>query len=171
MDSNFLRYYFEEDLYLHDTPMNMKEFINFCKKRGIKIDKNKLEYLEKNKLFYPIFRVTDNYDSYSAQYVAPDFRQYFHDDLLNDLNSGNIYIPKDKGFTDFKNFYDSKTQSLKTYSYYSSFQICFGYFLRKNTFQIKVQTEGKKNKICFYMKSQGFNYFIFNNFLQQEMYN
>ena len=52
MDSNFLRYYFEEDLYLHDTPMNMKEFINFCKKRGIKIDKNKLEYLEKNKLFY-----------------------------------------------------------------------------------------------------------------------
>lgn len=123
MDSNFLRYYFEEDLYLHNTPMNMKEFINFCKKRGIKIDKNKLEYLEKNKLFYPIFRVTDNYDSYSAQYVAPDFRQYFHNDLLNDLNSGNIYIPKYKEFTDFKNFYDFKTHSLKTYSYYSSFQI------------------------------------------------
>ena len=123
MDSKFLRYYFEEDLYLHNNPMNMKEFIKFCKKRGIEIDKNKLEYLEKNKLFYPIFRVTDYYDSYSAQYVSPDFREFFHDELLEELNSGNIYLPKEKEFTEFKNFYDSKTHSLKTYSYYSSFQI------------------------------------------------
>lgn len=123
MDGDFLRYYFEENLYLHNSPMNMDEFINFCKKRGIKIDKNKLEYFEKNKLFYPIFRVTDNFDSFSAQYVAPDFRKYFHDDLLDDLNSGKIYIPYNKEFVEFKNFYDSKTHSLKTYSYYSSFQI------------------------------------------------
>lgn len=39
------------------------------------------------------------------------------------LENGNIYTPKDNGFCKFKEFYDSETHCLKTYSYYSAFQI------------------------------------------------
>lgn len=54
LNSEFLKYYIETELYLQNSPMNMKKFIDFCKKRGIKIDDKKLEELEEKKLFYPI---------------------------------------------------------------------------------------------------------------------
>ena len=103
--------------------MNMKKFIDFCKKRGIKIDDKKLEDLEEKKLFYPIFRVTNIYNQISEQYVSPNFDEYSHEELLGYLENGNIYIPEDNGFCKFKEFYDNETHSLKTYSYYSAFQI------------------------------------------------
>ncbi|WP_298535293.1 TOPRIM nucleotidyl transferase/hydrolase domain-containing protein, partial [uncultured Methanobrevibacter sp.] len=123
MNSKLLRYYFEKDLYFQNPPMIMKKFIDFCKKRGVKIDQSKLEELEKNKLFYPIFRVTEIYNPIYGQFVAPSFGERGHDDLLDYFNKGSIYIPQDKEFIEFKNFYDTETQSLKTYSYYSAFQI------------------------------------------------
>ena len=101
----------------------MKKFIDFCKKRGIKIDDKKLEDLEEKKLFYPIFRVTNIYNQISEQYVSPNFDEYSHEELLGYLENGNIYIPEDNGFCKFKEFYDNETHSLKTYSYYSAFQI------------------------------------------------
>lgn len=123
MNSKFLRYYFEKDLYLQNPPMNMKNFINFCKKRGIKIDKSNLEDLEKKKLFFPIFRVSNIYNPISEQFVAPSFSGRSHDELISYLNSGNIYIPQDNEFIEFEKFKDSETSSLKIYSYYSNFQI------------------------------------------------
>lgn len=51
MNSEFLRFYLETELYLQNPPMHMGNFIDFCKKRGIKIDKSKLEYLEKKNCF------------------------------------------------------------------------------------------------------------------------
>ena len=101
----------------------LKKFIDFCKKRGIKIDDKKLEELEEKKLFYPIFRVTNIYNPISEQFVAPSFSEWAHDELLDYLNNGNIYVPQDLEFTEFKNFKDGETHSLKTYSYYSPFQI------------------------------------------------
>lgn len=123
MNSEFLRFYLETELYLQNPPMHMGNFIDFCKKRGIKIDKSKLEYLEKKKLFYPIFRATNIYNPISEQFVAPSFSELGHDELLNYFSSGGIYIPQDKDFIEFENFKDSETHSLKTYSYYSAFQI------------------------------------------------
>ena len=46
MDDGFLKYYFENELYLENLPLNMKQFIEFCKKRGITITWDKLEELE-----------------------------------------------------------------------------------------------------------------------------
>ncbi len=123
LNSEFLKYYIETELYLQNSPMNMKKFIDFCKKRGIKIDDKKLEELEEKKLFYPIFRVTNIYNPISEQYVSPSFDEYSHEELLGYLENGNIYTPEDKWFCKFKEFYDSETHSLKTYSYYSAFQI------------------------------------------------
>lgn len=110
-------------MYLQNPPMNMKNFINFCKKRGIKIDKSNLEDLEKKKLFFPIFRVSNIYNPISEQFVAPSFSGRSHDELISYLNSGNIYIPQDNEFIEFEKFKDSETSSLKIYSYYSNFQI------------------------------------------------
>ena len=123
MNNLFLRHYFEKDLYLQNPPMNIKKFIDFCKKRGIKIDDKKLEELEKKKLFYPIFRVTNIYNPISEQYVSPSFDEYSHEELLGYLENENIYTPEDNEFCKFKEFNDSETHSLKTYSYYSAFQI------------------------------------------------
>lgn len=123
MNLEFLKYYLEKELYLQNPPLSMKKFIDFCKKRGIKIDDKKLEELEKKKLFYPIFRVTNIYNPISEQYVSPSFDEYSHEELLGYLENGNIYMPEENGFCKFKEFYDSETHSLKTYSYYSAFQI------------------------------------------------
>lgn len=101
----------------------MKKFIDFCKKCGIKIDDKKLEELEEKKLFYPIFRVTNIYNPISEQYVSPSFDEYSHEELLGYLENGNIYTPEDNEFCKFREFNDSETNSLKTYSYYSAFQI------------------------------------------------
>lgn len=123
LNSEFLKYYIETELYLQNSPMNMKKFIDFCKKRGIKIDDEKLEELEEKKLFYPLFRATNIYNPISEQYVSPSFDEYSHEELLGYLENGNIYMPEENGFCKFKEFYDSETHSLKTYSYYSAFQI------------------------------------------------
>ena len=131
LNSKFLRYYFEKDLYLQNPPMHMKKFIEFCKKRGIEIYEGKLEELEEKDLFYPMFRVTEIYSPISQQYVSPIFDERSHDDLIGYLDNGNIYIPQDTEFIEFKSFKDDETYSLKTYSYYSAFQIWSLMFILK----------------------------------------
>ena len=37
MNDKFLKYYFEKELYVENRPMHMKEFLKFCKERGIRI--------------------------------------------------------------------------------------------------------------------------------------
>lgn len=59
MNYEFLKYYFKKELYVENPPLNMKNFIEFCDKRGIKLTQDKLEKFEKNGWFYPIFRVKD----------------------------------------------------------------------------------------------------------------
>ena len=43
MNQELLEYYFEEEVYLQNLPLKMDKFIKFCKKRGININKEKLE--------------------------------------------------------------------------------------------------------------------------------
>lgn len=117
MDLNFLKYYFENELFLQNPPMHMKKFIKFCQDRGLKINKRKLEYFEKQGLFYPIFRVIGIENYYSGEFSPLYLGEYSKEDFIKLIDEGNIYIPQNK------NFHDDKTQSLKTYSYYSSYQI------------------------------------------------
>ena len=62
LKSEFLKYYIETELYLQNSPMNMKKFIDFCKNRGIKIDDKKLEELEGKNFFNFIISAEDNKD-------------------------------------------------------------------------------------------------------------
>ena len=90
MDSMFLKYYIEKGLYLQNPPMNMKKFIDFCKNRGVKIDESKLEELEKKKMFYPIFRVSNIYNPITEQFDAPSFSEWGCNHLVDYLNNDNI---------------------------------------------------------------------------------
>lgn len=47
MNYEFLKYYFKKELYVENPPLNMKNFIEFCDKRGIKLTQDKLEKFEK----------------------------------------------------------------------------------------------------------------------------
>ena len=123
MNDEFLKYYFKNELYLENPPLNMKQFIDFCKKRGVKITMDKLEELEQNELFYPIFRVSNLYSEFDGEFKPPIFSLEHPDNFIELYNQGNMYIPNDNSFIEFSEFYDKKTHSLRTYSYYSSYQI------------------------------------------------
>ena len=57
MKNEFLKGYIENEKFLQNEPLKTKEFINFCEKRGIYTNESELEFFEKNKLLYPIFRI------------------------------------------------------------------------------------------------------------------
>lgn len=125
MDEKFLKYYFEKKLYLENPPLKMKDFINFCNQRSIKINENKLEQLEKKKLFYPIFRHKSVYNEITDVHMAPSFDSHVNEKFVELYNDNYIYIPKYYEFIEFNKFYDRNIHECKVYSYYSTFQISF----------------------------------------------
>ena len=52
--NNFFNNFIEKEMYSQNPPMTTDQFIDFCKKRGIQITKEELEFFEKEKLFIPI---------------------------------------------------------------------------------------------------------------------
>lgn len=121
MDLNLLNYYFQNELYFQNMPMQMDEFITFCKKRGININKSYLEYLEKNKLFYPIFRIKLN---------PNDLLKIYSDSLYTQIsllkisyNENNVFLPQKYDFIPFSEYYDEEYDQYSVLSFYSSFQI------------------------------------------------
>ncbi len=81
MNLNFLKYYFENQLYVENPPLDMKNFIRYCEKRGIKITEDKLEKFEKEGWFYPLFRVKDFKNKPHDIFLSLDFNYQFHNDF------------------------------------------------------------------------------------------
>ena len=120
MNQEFLKYYFEKESYLQNLPMNMKKFIKFCKKRGIDINKDILEDLEKKKIFYPIFRVELILEegwgyAHPASNIVPFLEVSY--------KQNKIFLPQESEFVPFSKYYDKKYEEYKVYSYYSTYQI------------------------------------------------
>ncbi len=57
MQENFLEKFIKKEMYLQNEPLKTKDFIDFCKKRGIKTNEYELEFFEKEGLLYPIIRI------------------------------------------------------------------------------------------------------------------
>lgn len=121
MNSKLLKYYFEEEVYLQNLPMKMDKFIKFCRQRGIKINKNTLEELEKRKLFYPIFRIELIYIKEWEQYAHP--ASNIVPFLEVSYKENKVFLPDKSKFTPFKEYYDNELEEYKVYSFYSSYQI------------------------------------------------
>lgn len=136
MNYKLLDYYFENELYLQYLPMKTDKFIKFCKDLGIKINRDYLEELEKDKKFFPIFRVNVDYsiDSDAEKIVkqlSEDYETEYYNSTLSStelfLKTQNekqqIYFPKDYNFIPYSEFKDSKSNQYKAYNYYSAYQI------------------------------------------------
>ena len=132
MNLNFLKYYFENQLYVENPPLDMKNFIRYCEKRGIKITEDKLEKFEKEGWFYPLFRVKDFKNKPHDIFLSLDFNYQFHNDFTKLLNENYIYLPQNEEFIEFAKFFDKNDRKRKIQSYYSNFQIHHLIFLLKH---------------------------------------
>jgi hypothetical protein len=56
-ENSFLYGFIKGEMYLQNPPMEADKFIKHCEKLGVKTSKNELEFFEKEKLLFPIFRI------------------------------------------------------------------------------------------------------------------
>ncbi|MHB1003990.1 MAG: TOPRIM nucleotidyl transferase/hydrolase domain-containing protein [Thermoleophilia bacterium] len=55
--NHFLQQYIDNEMYLQNPPLTTGKFIDFCRRLGIYISKEELEFFEKENLLYPIARI------------------------------------------------------------------------------------------------------------------
>lgn len=123
MNQKFLKYYFEKELYVENPPLNMKNFIEFCNKRGVKLTQDKLEEFERNGWFYPIFRVKDFENKPKNTFISLDFHPEYHSNFNKLVNEEYIFLPQEHDFIEFTKFVDKKARKRRFESFYSTFQI------------------------------------------------
>jgi len=130
-NSDFLSKFIREEKYLQNHPLETNEFKKYCKRRGIITNEEELEFFEKEKLLFPIFRidlpiikkdekVIDGFNTIS--YSSYGFGVGYKKLLLNWLEEGNLYDPSMKPFKCWKNYKDDVGRK-KIVSFYSSYQI------------------------------------------------
>ena len=120
MNEEFLKYYIENQFYIQNPPMDIEEFVKFCKKRGINISIGELELYEKEGFFYPIFRTKNEF--YGNMFHKYVFDKCEKNCINNALENGRIYLPSKDIFESFDS-YTERGKGYKISSYYSSFQI------------------------------------------------
>ena len=157
-NSNFLSKFIKEEKYLQNPPLEANEFINNCRKRGIITDERELEFFEKEKLLFPIFRIDlpiikkdeKEIDGFKTNvYSSYGFGANYHKLLLNWLEEGNLYDPSIKSFKCWKNYKDN-TGREKTVSFYSSYQIHW-LSLLKRAFSFNINFIGDNIKVSSFL--------------------
>ena len=170
MQEDFLKKFIEEERYLQNPPLRTKDFIDFCKKRGIETDEHELEFFEKEGLLYPILRVENPKNSIGNHNYITILFQDFEKDLTRQLFKENKIIDPSK--VDFKPYSTFKDKELKfgnerVSNYYSSFQIHWLLIL-KESYSFKVDLIGDKHSVYSYLtRLNGFkasDAFSINNF-------
>lgn len=147
-----LDFFIEEEQYIQCSPLELDSFISYCKKRGINITKNQLEFLEKKKLFFPtlrikrpkyrekIERVSNNQIKllgplkHRERYKGETRERYstieFEKEYLTFLKKNRyISIPRNQKFVPWKIYFNSQLKEKSTIIYYSQFQIFWLYEL------------------------------------------
>ncbi len=137
----FLRRFIEDERYLQNKPLETKNFIDFCKDRGVKTNEDELEFFEKEGLFCPIIKINE-----PPEYFQ--FTEQFKGILLNWVDEGCLFDPSRedqllKGSLEEKML---KNDSQKIISLYSSFQIHWLIIL-KESYSFNINFTGKGIKI------------------------
>lgn len=159
MREDFLRKFIEEEKYMQNKPLKTKEFIQFCKERGIETNEEELEFFEKEELLYPILRSENPIEESEVSKffkdrdepfrIYPQFNggEYYKNILLKFMRDGILFDPSTKLFKDRSNDDEElKNVDGKISSFYSSFQIYWLELLKKD-FTIQINFAGKKIKI------------------------
>lgn len=157
-NSNFLSKFIKEEKYLQNPPLEANEFKNNCRKRGIITDERELEFFEKERLLFPIFRIDlpiikkdeKEIDGFKTNvYSSYGFGADYHKLLLNWLEEGNLYDPSIKSFKCWKNYKDDIGRE-KTVSFYSSYQIYWLSMLKK-TLSFNINFIGDDIKVNYFL--------------------
>ena len=127
MEEEFLKEYFENELYLQNPPLIMKKFIEQCKKFNIYLIQDELELYEKLGIFKPIFRIKYQKDKLFDDFRYFEFSKEGKHELLNALHKNQIFIPNDDNFIAYSDF---KNEDYLIENYYSIFQIEHIYKIR-----------------------------------------
>jgi hypothetical protein len=101
-----------QEAFYQNFPLEVDKFIDYCKERGINVNRRYLEYLEKEGLFRPIMRV----DSYYVNNTADRKKKY---------ETGHVIDPCQKEFVPWNNFYEKRERYREeiVHSYYHPYQI------------------------------------------------
>jgi hypothetical protein len=106
-----------QEAFYQNFPLEVDKFIDYCKERGVNVNRRYLEYLEKEGLFRPIIRV----DGYYVNNTT-DLKELYENDHVID--------PRQKGFVPWNIYYEKRERYREeiVHSYYHPYQI---YFLNK----------------------------------------
>lgn len=106
-----------QEAFYQNFPLEVNKFIDYCKERGLTVNRGYLEYMEKEGLFRPIMRV----DGCGVSNTT---------DLKELYENGRVIDPRQKGFVPWNKFYEKREryQEEIIHSYYHPYQI---YFLKK----------------------------------------
>ena len=157
-NNNFLSKFIREEKYLQNPPLEASEFINNCKERGIIISEGELEFFEKEKLLFPIFRIDlpiinkdeKEIDGFKTNvYSSYGFVVGYKNLLSNWLEEGNLYDPSIKSFKCWKNYKDGIGRK-KTVSFYSSYQI-YWLSMLKRAFSFNINFIGDDIKVSSFL--------------------
>ena len=158
LNNNFLSKFIKEEKYLQNPPLEANEFEKYCNKRGIIINGGELEFFEKEKLLFPIFRIDlpiikkdkKEIDGFKTNvYSSYGFGADYHKLLLNWLEEGNLYDPSIKSFKCWKNYKDDIGRK-KTISFYSSYQI-YWLSMLKRAFSFNINFIGDDIKVSSFL--------------------
>jgi len=157
-NNNFLGKFIREEKYLQNPPLEASEFENNCKERGIIISEGELEFFEKEKLLFPIFRIDlpiINKDEKEIDglktnvYYSYGFVVGYKNLLSNWLEEGNLYDPSIKPFKCWKNYKDDIGRK-KTVSFYSSYQI-YWLSMLKRAISFNINFIGNDIKVNYFL--------------------
>lgn len=107
-----------QEAFYQNFPLEVDNFIEYCKKRGLNVNRGYLEHLEQEGRLKPIMRV----DGYYVITNTTDLKELYENDHVID--------PRQKGFSSWNKFYELSEgyQVEIVHSYYHTYQI---YFLKE----------------------------------------
>lgn len=147
MDFMNLDFLLNNELFRVAPLLRTKDFIDLCKKAGINISKETLEYYEKHKIFFPIARARMPWKSRWAKNGATYVFNFDPDQARNWYSNNILWEPNNRKFINWKLFTDDKGET-KYENYYSRFQI-FHLYMIKSNFSVHLG--------CQYLLSSEFN--------------
>lgn len=136
---NFFELLFEKQAYLVANLLETKDFIKFCQDRGVEINEEMLERLDKLGVFHPVIRT-------QPPVVKPKMQFFWQKDLLDDhLHKGDIYKPSKDNFKPWSKYHNNGRKH--TFSFYSKYQIYTLYkIIKSTTFKISALSWDSSSK-------------------------
>jgi len=98
LKDRFLLRFINDEYYLQNTPLDIDNFIAYCKKRGIYTNEKELEFFEREGLLHPIIRIDRPIEMEDIIIFTKDDEKTYFKPLKNGLNIGEKEIRKDKQY-------------------------------------------------------------------------